>query len=120
MKAFIACIAVILLILALMLSHMFYVDHVTDEMKRLADAAAQEESSDKEMSELINYWNKHKKFVALSANYKQTDTVSEELIKLQTAKEFGNPFAIEQSYKILCDVLDDIAQYERFSPGSIL
>lgn len=120
MKAFIACIAFIILILALILSNMFYINHVTNEMKELADAAAQEESSDKEMSELIEYWDKHKKFVALSANYKQTDTVSEEIIKLQSARDFGNRFAIDQSHKILLDVLDDIAQYEKLSPGSIL
>ncbi len=120
MKAFVASVIFIILIVILVIANMFYVSHVTDNMKELAKEAVKEESSDKEMSELIEYWDKHKNFVALSANFRQTDIVSEELIKLQAAHEFGNRLAIEQSYMILCDVLDDIAQYERFSPDAIL
>lgn len=120
MKAFVASVIFIILIVILVLANMFYVGYVTDNMKRLAREAVQEESSDKELSELVEYWDKHKSFIALSANFRQTDIVSEELIKLQAAHTFDNRLAIEQSYMILCDVLDDIAQYERFSLDAIL
>jgi hypothetical protein len=89
-------------------------------MKELAIAATDEKSSDTAVSELKEYWEKHKGIISLSANYKQTDIVSEELLRFETAHSFSNEFALEQSLVILCDALDDIARCEKLSFRSIL
>ncbi len=120
MKAFVISIIFILVILAIVVINMIYVRHVTDNMKRIALEIAEKGSSDTAVSELTEYWDKHKHIVGISANFKQTDIVSEELLKLESAHAFENRFAVEQSCAILCDVLDDIAQYESFSIHAIL
>jgi len=119
-RAFIVSIILILLIVSLVAVNMIYVKRVTDRMKQLTFKAAEKGSSDTDVSELMEYWEKHKHIIGISANFKQTDIVSEELLKLRSAHEFDNRFAIEQSCAILCDVLDDIAQYESFSLHAIL
>ena len=120
MKIFAISLIFILVITALALCNMLYVNHVVDHMKLLALEVAEQESSDTAMSELIEYWSKHKDFIGISANYKQADAVSEEVIKLETAYAFKNEFAIKQSCALLCDVLDDISHYESFSLHALI
>ncbi len=120
MKAFVVCIIFIILIVTIVILNMLYVRNVAENMKRLTLEVSKDQSSDTAMSELMEYWDKHKDIVGISSSFKQTDIVSEELLKLSVAHSLNNRFAIEQSCAIVCDVLDDIAQYESLSIHSIL
>ena len=118
MKSFVFSIILIIVLTSVIVFNMLYIKNATDNMKELIIAVAKEESSDS-MSELISYWRKHKDRISLSANFKQTDIVSEELIKLNEAVKFQNRLAIQQSCAVLRDALDDIGQYETPSFNSI-
>ena len=118
MKGFIVSLILFIVIIILVVLNFFYVQRATDVMKSLAKAVI-EESSDTAMSELKSYWKKHMEIVSLSANFRETDKISEELLRFEQAYKYGNELSLMQSYAILCDALEDVARYEQLSLGAI-
>ena len=119
MKAFAVSLILLLLIIVLACANAAYVRHTAETMKELAVAAMQK-SSDTAVSELKGYWNKHKKFITLSAHYKQIDLINEELLRFEAAYSFSDDLAAAQSLAILCNALDTVSRCERLCWHSIL
>ena len=114
MKELIASLILLTVVVTLVIINAFYVDSTLEKLDRLADRAFNE-PSEKSLAELIDYWERHRSFVGLSASLREVDSVPENMLNLQTSFREGNSVMAEQSYSLLCNALDDIRRYEKLS-----
>ncbi len=118
MKELKISIVLFILVILLVVVNAFYVNST---MKRLAALAteATKSASPEALSELFSYWETNRDIVSLSANLREIDSVTENLLSLKVALEEQDVDRINQSYVLLCNALDDVSRYERLSFGTV-
>ena len=119
MKGFVVSIILLLVAIAICIFNFFYIHKITNTLDEMINNIETKSNPDAYVSELLSFWEKHKDILSLSTNYKLTDMVGEELIKLKVAAESENEFALRQSAAMLHDIIGDIKQHESFSLGAI-
>ncbi len=119
MKVLIASIVLFVLILGTVIGNAVYSDISLGKFSELAQKAYQNSTSDEVLNELFDYWESHKTYFGLTATLKDIDSVTENLLNLQTAITHGNTQLAEQSYVLLQNAIDDIRRFEKLSPANI-
>ena len=119
MKTFAATLVLFLILIIIIIVNVFYVNSVLERTRELATQIYTDSADDAALSELCEYWKKHKAVLGMSTSLRDVDSVTENLLNFRTSIIEGNDLLLEQSYALLCNSLDDIARYERISLENI-
>ena len=114
MKAFLASILLFFVLLSLIIGNAVYVHrvsaHIRDVLERMDESNAEES-----LSALEAYWQRHRKYVALSVSYRELDHLCELLLSLRATLESENREDFTLYRKIAIDAADELSRLERFS-----
>lgn len=114
MKAFIASIILLSVVIVGVWINSLYIRSTAEEMKSLALAVCEaEDGREDSLSKLNSYWEKHKKTVCLSVSFRDVDEITEYVIRLSCAVQIGDNEDIWRCYNLLKNSLDDVARYEK-------
>lgn len=114
MKIFTVSLILLVLAIALVIANVAYVNHATNELLSLA-RDVHEDPCEKTVGRLSEYWDSQRSLLALSVSLRDIDSVTENLLNLQTACLEQNEWLIEQSYALFRNALEDIKRYETLS-----
>lgn len=114
MKGLITSLLLLVFVIVAVSFNYVYVNGTIETLGTLAEQAWQEKSPDN-VSELIDYWEKHRPYIGLSVSLREIDSVTENLLNLNVACSKGNDTMIEQSYSLFITALEDIKRYEKLS-----
>lgn len=117
MRALAISLGLLAVIIAAVLTNVFYMANAIDDLKQLALEVLEGESG--AMDRLMSAWEKHKVLMGLSVSFREIDSATEQLLMLKTAHELSNQPVLHQSYALFCNALDDIGRYERISVDNI-
>lgn len=115
MKSFIISTVIFALLIAAIACNAFYVktvsEHILNESQRLAD----EDYSLSVITDLEEYWKKHRAFVGLSVGHLELDHLSETLISLRASCESGSRADAALYLSLLHDAAQEMARHEELS-----
>ncbi len=115
MKSFIISAVLFALLIAAIVCNAFYVqavsEHILEEAQRLAD----EDHSITVITDLEEYWKKHRDLVGLSVSHLELDHLSEILISLRASCESGSHSDAMLYLSLLHDTAEEIARHEELS-----
>ena len=114
MKELTVSLILLAVVIILVIANALYVNSTLEQLGELTEKAFNERSEES-VSELIGFWEKHKPLVGLSASLREIDSVTENMLNLQTSFKESNEVIAEQSYSLLRNALDDIRRYEKIS-----
>lgn len=119
MKALVISLLLFVTIIVAVIFNAFYVHALTAYMKEQASSACRSESAEVELEALLEYWNRHRVIVGLSASFDKIDSITEQLLSMRSAVKSGNRSILLQSYELFCNALDDVDRYERLSADTL-
>ena len=115
MRSFIISAIIFALLLGAIAFNAFYVksvsEHVLGEAQRLAD----EDYSLSVITDLEEYWKKHRAFLGLSVGHLELDRLSETLISLRASCESGSHADAMLYLSLLHDAAEEMARHEELS-----
>lgn len=114
MKAFLASTLLFFVLLSLIIGNAVYVHrvsaHIRDELESMNPSNREET-----LAALEAYWQRHRKYVALSVSYRELDHLSELLLSLRACLDANDQEDFELYRKIAIDAADELSRLERFS-----
>lgn len=119
MKSLVVSLLLFVTIVVAVILNAFYVHTLTEYMKEQASSACQSENAEAELEALIEYWNRHRVIVGLSASFDKIDSITEQLLSMRSAIKSDNRSILLQSYELFCNALDDVDRYEKLSADTL-
>lgn len=122
MRSFYVTLCLLLLVLCGIGYNFWYVNHVSDTMKRMAEALPPFGSKDafEHVTRMQQYWEKHAAFVGLSVGFPTVDRLFEQISLLCACMECGDLYGYTAARTLLLDCVSDIRRLESFSIGNLL
>lgn len=120
MKDFWFAMVLFVIILGGVIVNSIYVSEISRELEGFADRINYERNSEVLLDELQDFWNKHKKFVAISVDTSQIDSIEKIILSLRLAYDRGESFEFEKYRMQLSEVSREMARLETLSLQTVL
>ena len=115
MKEFWITLILFIIILGGVIANSIYVSAVSQSLEDFAEEMNYERDSEALLDELQGFWSKHKKFIALSVDTPQIDSVEKIIMSLRLAHERRENFEFEKYRLHLFEASREIARLENLS-----
>lgn len=116
MKAWIASLILLSVLITLIACNARYVHHVSAHICDTAESLSFEDGqTSAKLDALDQYWKQHRPYMALSISYRDLDHLCEVLLSLRSAYDTQNSSDFELYRRMVSDCAVEIARLEKFS-----
>ena len=119
MKAFWISLALFLLVIGAVIANAAYISYISDRLEEYSKSIQYNKSPADLIEELQDFWDKHRKFIGLSMETPEIDSVEKTILSLKLSYEEGQEFEFERCRLLLAKASREIKRLETFSIENI-